>query len=52
VRDAILVITDGDGLSLSKRRITVSTAGVVPETLGLGAECGTMFAASLHATDN
>ena len=31
VRDAIAILTDGDGLSLSKRRITVSTSGVVPE---------------------
>ncbi len=31
VRDAIAVLTDGDGLSLSRRRITVSTSGVVPE---------------------
>ena len=30
VRDALAVLSDGDGLSLSKRRITVSTAGVVP----------------------
>ena len=52
VRDAIAVLTDGDGLSLSKRRITVSTSGVVPEMERLGAECGTMLAVSLHATNN
>ena len=52
VRDAIAILTDGDGLSLSKRRITVSTSGVVPEMARLGAECGTMLAVSLHATDN
>jgi 23S rRNA (adenine2503-C2)-methyltransferase len=52
VRDAIAVLTDGDGLSLSKRRITVSTSGVVPEFERLGAECGTMLAVSLHATNN
>jgi 23S rRNA (adenine2503-C2)-methyltransferase len=52
VRDAIAVLTDGDGLSLSKRRITVSTSGVVPEMARLGAECGTMLAVSLHATNN
>jgi 23S rRNA (adenine2503-C2)-methyltransferase len=51
VRDAISVMTDGDGLSLSKRRITVSTSGVVPEMAKLG-ECGTMLAVSLHATNN
>ena len=50
VRDAISVLTDGDGLSLSKRRITVSTSGVVPEMARLGEECGTMLAVSLHAT--
>ena len=52
VRDAIHVLTDGEGLSLSKRRITVSTSGVVPEIERLGAECGTMLAISLHATDD
>ena len=52
VRDAIGVLTDGDGLSLSKRRITVSTSGVVPEMDRLGRECGTMLAVSLHATNN
>lgn len=49
VRDAIDVIADGDGLSLSKRRITVSTSGVVPQIERLGAECGPMLAISLHA---
>jgi 23S rRNA (adenine2503-C2)-methyltransferase len=52
VRDAIAILADGDGLSLSKRRITVSTSGVVPELERLGHECGTMLAVSLHATDN
>ena len=52
VRDAIAILADGDGLSLSKRRITVSTSGVVPEMARLGAECGTMLAVSLHATNN
>ena len=52
VRDAIAILTDGDGLSLSKRRITVSTSGVVPEMPRLGAECGTMLAVSLHATND
>jgi 23S rRNA (adenine2503-C2)-methyltransferase len=52
VRDAVAVLTDGDGLSLSRRRITVSTSGVVPEMERLGAECGTMLAVSLHATNN
>jgi 23S rRNA (adenine2503-C2)-methyltransferase len=52
VRDAIGVLTDGEGLSLSKRRITVSTSGVVPELDALGRECGTMLAISLHATND
>jgi 23S rRNA (adenine2503-C2)-methyltransferase len=52
VRDAIAILTDGDGLSLSKRRVTVSTSGVVHEMARLGAECGTMLAVSLHATNN
>jgi 23S rRNA (adenine2503-C2)-methyltransferase len=49
VRDAIDVMSDGDGLSLSKRRITVSTSGVVPEIPRLGKESGAMLAISLHA---
>ena len=52
VSAAIGVLTDGDGLSLSKRRITVSTSGVTPEMARLGEECGTMLAVSLHATNN
>ncbi len=52
VRDAIGVLTDGEGLSLSKRRITVSTSGVVPDMARLGEECGTMLAVSLHATND
>ncbi len=52
VRDSVAVLTDGEGLSLSKRRITVSTSGVVPEIEALGSECGTMLAISLHATRN
>ncbi|MBV9634260.1 MAG: 23S rRNA (adenine(2503)-C(2))-methyltransferase RlmN [Methylobacteriaceae bacterium] len=49
VRDAIAVMADGDGLSLSKRRITVSTSGVVPQIGPLGREAATMLAISLHA---
>ena len=49
VRDAVGTISDGDGLSLSKRRITVSTAGVVPQMGPLGREAGAMLAISLHA---
>jgi 23S rRNA (adenine2503-C2)-methyltransferase len=49
VRDALLVAADGDGLALSKRRITLSTSGVVPMIERAGAEIGTMLAISLHA---
>jgi 23S rRNA (adenine2503-C2)-methyltransferase len=49
VRDAVAVMSDGDGLALSKRRITVSTAGVVPRIEELGRESGAMLAISLHA---
>ncbi len=49
VRDALEILSDGDGLSLSKRRITVSTSGVVPEIERLGAEAGASLAISLHA---
>ena len=49
VSDAIEVLSDGDGLSLSKRRITVSTSGVVPQIPELGSRNGTMLAISLHA---
>jgi len=49
VCEAIGVMTDGDGLSLSKRRITVSTSGVAPEIPRLGGDVGTMLAISLHA---
>ena len=49
VRDALEILSDGDGLSLSKRRITVSTSGVVPEIERLGAEAGAALAISLHA---
>jgi 23S rRNA (adenine2503-C2)-methyltransferase len=49
VRDALLVIADGEGLSISKRRITLSTSGVVPMIARAGAEIGSMLAVSLHA---
>ncbi|MEL6265130.1 MAG: 23S rRNA (adenine(2503)-C(2))-methyltransferase RlmN, partial [Pseudomonadota bacterium] len=50
VRDAMLVAMDNEGLSLSRRRITLSTSGVVPEIGRWGAEAGTLLAISLHAT--
>ena len=46
------VAADGDGLSLSKRRITLSTSGVVPKIARWGEEAGTMLAISLHATND
>jgi 23S rRNA (adenine2503-C2)-methyltransferase len=49
VRDAMAIAADGDGLAISKRRITLSTSGVVPEIPRWGAEAGTMLAISLHA---
>ncbi len=50
VRDAMRIAMDGDGLSLSRRRITLSTSGVVPQIPRAGAEIGTLLAISLHAT--
>jgi 23S rRNA (adenine2503-C2)-methyltransferase len=49
VVDAVGVLADSDGLSLSRRRITVSTSGVVPQMRRLGAEANAMLAISLHA---
>jgi 23S rRNA (adenine2503-C2)-methyltransferase len=49
VRDAVAIIADGEGLALSKRRITLSTSGVVPEIPRWGEQAGTMLAISLHA---
>jgi 23S rRNA (adenine2503-C2)-methyltransferase len=49
VRDALLIVADGEGLSLSKRRITLSTSGVVPNIARSGTEIGVMLAVSLHA---
>jgi 23S rRNA (adenine2503-C2)-methyltransferase len=50
VKDAIDIASDGEGLSLSKRRITLSTSGVVPEIIRAGDEIGSMLAISLHGT--
>ncbi|HEY6025417.1 MAG TPA: 23S rRNA (adenine(2503)-C(2))-methyltransferase RlmN [Pseudolabrys sp.] len=49
VRDALLIVSDGDGIGISKRRITLSTSGVVPMIERAGAEIGCMLAISLHA---
>ncbi len=49
VRDALKIVMDGDGLGLSKRRITLSTSGVVPMMERAGQEIGVNLAVSLHA---
>jgi 23S rRNA (adenine2503-C2)-methyltransferase len=49
VRDALLIVADGEGVGISKRRITLSTSGVVPEIERAGSEIGCMLAVSLHA---
>jgi 23S rRNA (adenine2503-C2)-methyltransferase len=49
VRDALLVVSDNEGLAISKRKITLSTAGVVPNIARTGEEIGVMLAVSLHA---
>ena len=49
VRDGLGVVADGEGLSISKRRITLSTSGVVPNIVRAGSEIGVMLAVSLHA---
>jgi len=49
VRDALKLVMDGDGLALSKRRITLSTSGVVPLMARCGDEIGVNLAVSLHA---
>ncbi|HAQ34182.1 MAG: 23S rRNA (adenine(2503)-C(2))-methyltransferase RlmN [Maricaulis sp.] len=52
VSDAIDTISDGDGISIGRRRITVSTSGVVPKIVELGERTGAMLAISLHATND
>jgi 23S rRNA (adenine2503-C2)-methyltransferase len=52
VATAIDIIADGDGISISRRRITVSTAGVAPKIAELGERTGAMLAISLHATND
>ena len=49
VRDALAIVMDGEGLGLSKRRITLSTSGVVPMMARAGTEIGVNLAVSLHA---
>ncbi|MCZ2157794.1 23S rRNA (adenine(2503)-C(2))-methyltransferase RlmN [Bartonella sp. 220] len=52
VKKALLIASDGEGLSLSKRRITLSTSGVVPGIIRTGEEIGVMLAISLHAVND
>jgi 23S rRNA (adenine2503-C2)-methyltransferase len=52
VAAAVDVISDGEGIGISRRRITVSTSGVVPELKPLGDRVQTMLAVSLHATND
>jgi 23S rRNA (adenine2503-C2)-methyltransferase len=52
VGDAIDVIADNEGIAISRRRITVSTSGVVPELTPLGHRTQAMLAISLHATND
>jgi 23S rRNA (adenine2503-C2)-methyltransferase len=51
VRDAMKIVMHGDGLGLSRRRITLSTSGVVPMMERAGAEIGVNLAVSLHAVN-
>ena len=50
VRDAMRIAMDGEGIALSRRRITLSTSGVVPEIARVGAQIGCLLAISFHAT--
>lgn len=52
VADAMDIISDNEGVALSRRRITVSTSGVVPELKALGERTQAMLAISLHATND
>jgi 23S rRNA (adenine2503-C2)-methyltransferase len=49
VKQALLIASAEDGIALSKRRITLSTSGVVPQIEPTGREIGVMLAISLHA---
>src|SRR5262245_21003294 len=52
VDTAVGIIADGDGISISRRRMTVSTAGVAPRIKEVGERTGAMLAVSLHATND
>ena len=50
VRDAMRVVMDDEGIALGRRRITLSTSGVVPEIARTATEIGCLLAVSFHAT--
>ena len=50
VRDAMKIVMDGEGIALGRRRITLSTSGVVPEIARTATEIGCLLAVSFHAT--
>ena len=52
VSAAIDIISDDEGIAISRRRITVSTSGVIPQLTALGEKTGAMLAISLHATND
>nr|WP_233347838.1 23S rRNA (adenine(2503)-C(2))-methyltransferase RlmN [Hyphobacterium indicum] len=52
VSDAIDIMSDGDGMAIGRRRMTVSTSGVVPKITELGTRTRAMLAISLHATND
>ena len=49
VKNALLIVTDGEGIGISRRKVTISTSGVVPLIERAGEEIGVMLAVSLHA---
>ena len=52
VKKSILIMMDNEGISISKRKITLSTSGIIPYIHKIGEEIGCMLAISLHATTN
>jgi 23S rRNA (adenine2503-C2)-methyltransferase len=50
VRDAMKIVMDGEGIALSRKRVTLSTSGVVPEIVRCAEEIGCLLAVSFHAT--
>ncbi|NIY79215.1 23S rRNA (adenine(2503)-C(2))-methyltransferase RlmN [Celeribacter sp. HF31] len=52
VRDAMKIVMDGEGIQLGRRRITLSTSGIVPEIKRTAEEIGCLLAVSFHATEN